>query len=804
MNLSILIKQCSILLFWIAILCPAPMVCQTYTLSGKITDIHQKALEFVTIQVFQDTTLVSLFWSDSAGYYECNPLAMGSYRIAFFRVGLKSMDTTLLLSKNLKLDCILEYSSQLLSEVEVKSRKPMLERKSDRLIFNVEQSVFNSGSEVLTLIGKIPGLRVQQGNITMIGKSNVLVMVDDRLIPLSSDDLATFLSTLSTDGVSKIEFITNPPAKYDAQGNSGLINIVTKKITKQGVFAVGRVGIKQATFATYNAGINVDYFKKQLRLSTALDGNMGTIQGTGFTNTYYATQTWEHAHKLLDQTHKFGAKIKLDYALTSKSKIGFLYTHHTTVPSFDDWNQVHVSSSLSLDSVIHTQIFSKEHKTYNAFNFSIQHLIDSTGKKMFIDADGLDLAHDQSSDLSSTNFLATGQLSTTEKNTTNQQKKLSLYTLRNDYTFPFKTWELSLGGKLSFLKNESDVRFYQFLKGEWVFYKPLSDIFKYGETIQSLYASASKESDTWNVQFGFRYENTQIQGISVSNHQTFVNAYWRVFPTFSLSYQWNESNTLSFNYNKRIDRPNYDLLNPFRQYSTPYSYETGNPFLTPALTHNFEIAHTFKGVLNTTLSYRNERDKYASFVSLSDSNRVQASTYSNYLSSKSFVFDIGLLFHPYAWVESTTQLSLESVQTQSTLAETLPRLSGVNTAFSSIAEFKFNKAKSFMGGLEINYQFPFIDGLEQISSYFTVNAHLKINLFKDKFQIFIEGDDLFKTAQPHYLSIFNHVRQNASFYRDNRSVKIVLKYKIGKEKKQKEDKEERKTSNAEELLRIKQ
>jgi outer membrane receptor protein involved in Fe transport len=794
------IKNLIKLLFLTITIFPINSSCQIYTLSGKITDPYQKNLEFITISISQDSTLRYLLFSDSIGHYECNQLAIGQYKISFSCVGLKSLDTIINISKNLNLDCTLNYTSQNLTEVEIKFHKPLLERKSDRLIFNVEQSIFNAGSEVLDLITKIPGLRMQNGNIIMVGKSKVLIMVDDRLIPLSSDDLAAFLNTISTDAIAKIEIITNPPAQYDAQGNSGLINIVTKKAKKQGVFAITRLGIKQATFQTYNTGMNLDYFNKKLRISTTIDGNTGTLQTIGFVNTYYLNQNWEQNHKVVDKTNKLGAKIKLDYDWSDKTKISFLFYHNTTEPNFNELNQINVRS-LSLDSLINTQIVSKERKKYNTANFSIQHLLDSSGKKVFIDADWLDLNHNQSSNLASANFLATGQLSTTEKNAITQQKILTLYTLRNEFTLPFKTWELSFGGKLSFLSHLSNVQFYKFAQNEYVLYKPLSDLFKYSEKNQSLYVSVAKEMNQWNLQSGLRFEHTQIKGVSLSNNnQTFYNTYWQLFPTVSFSYQWNDANTLSFNYNKRIDRPNYDLLNPFRHYSTPYSYDVGNPFLKPAFAYNFEIAHTFKSMFNTSLSYRNEIDKYDDFVTLSDSNNIQASTYYNYLTSKSIVLDMSLIFRPHSLIENTTQFSMEYVQTKSNIPETIDALHGNNTSVTSTTEFSFNRKKRFMGGLQMEYQFPFISGLAQATGYFTLDAHLKINIFKEQFQIFLEVDDLFKTARPKYYALFNHIRQNTSFYSDNRFVKLTLKYKIGKEKKE----EERKTSNAEELLRIKQ
>jgi hypothetical protein len=180
-------KRIKLLLLIITIF-PINSFCQTYTLSGKITDPAQKNLDFVTISIFQDSTLLNLLFSDSTGHYEFNQLAAGQYKISFFRIGLKSLDTVVTISKNLKLDCTLDYASQILSEVEVKFHKPLLERKSDRLIFNVEQSLLNTGSVVLDLITKIPGLRMQNGNLIMVGRSNVLIMVDERLIPLSSAD----------------------------------------------------------------------------------------------------------------------------------------------------------------------------------------------------------------------------------------------------------------------------------------------------------------------------------------------------------------------------------------------------------------------------------------------------------------------------------------------------------------------------------------------------------------------------------------------------------------------------------------
>jgi Outer membrane protein beta-barrel family/CarboxypepD_reg-like domain len=777
---------------------------QSLKIDGHITDINKKPLEFVTVALFKDTVYINAAISDSVGYYSLNKVSSGDYKIAFSYIGFSKFDTSLHINKDFRLDCSLLNDIKTLDEVTIRSRKPRIERKVDRLIFNIENSTMSIGLDALEAIGKAPGVRVKNDMVSLIGKSSVSIMINDKMIQLSGSDLAAYLKSFRAEDISKIEIITNPSAKYDAEGNSGVINIVIKKINKQGLYADMRLSTTKTTFYGYNSGSTIQYFKNKVRLLSSMNIYQGGYLITGLSNTDYPFQKWENLINQKNFTNGYNARMGIEYQWTPKTSIEIQSYVGNSLPHSTKTDKISIFDNVNtMDSLIISNAQLKETTKNKTTGLHLQHAFDTLGKKMVFDADWLGFTDGNSNAFMNNNFLPNGQkiIGSNETNLLEARQNIKLYTLQSDFDFPNKTFNFSFGGKLSFFRSHNSLDFYQLFNNDYKIIGAKSDKFQYKENTQAFYVNGNKEMKKWGFQLGIRVENTNTEGVSQLNNQKYLNNYLRLFPSFSISYISNDKNTFSLNCNKRIDRPSYSLLNPFRDYSTIYTYSEGNPFLKPSIINNFEIGHTFNNFLNTTLSYSREIDKFDVITFLNDSSNIQASTYLNYLTGRSVGLNLSATLHVAEWLESINQFSLNYISAKSSIAKTIAQLKGFNPYFSSNNEVLFNKSKTLTGSCEVEYQLPYIDGLDRSGGYFMIHIGFKMTALKRKLQILIAMNDVLKTGKPYYYTFYDNIKKYSQYYFDNRQLKIAFSYKIGKDK---DKKEERQSSNSDELQRIKQ
>lgn len=198
-------------------------------ITGTVSDTAETPLVYATVKLLTNNTVIQTTSSDSIGNFSFTGLANGDYRIEGSYIGAKGMSKVFRLNKDTSVMIVIIQSKTVLKEVKVSANKPLLERKIDRLVFNVENSIAAKGTDLSEAIALTPMLKVDDNGISIVGKRGVSVMINDRILNISGADLVNYLKSLRSDDVAKIEVITTPPSKYEAQGNSGLINIVLKK-----------------------------------------------------------------------------------------------------------------------------------------------------------------------------------------------------------------------------------------------------------------------------------------------------------------------------------------------------------------------------------------------------------------------------------------------------------------------------------------------------------------------------------------------------------------------------------------------
>lgn len=791
-----------LIIFFIIISLPNKLFSQTI-ISGQIKNQNNKSIELVEIQLQnKDSLIVKSELTDLDGKFKIS-IENGEYIILIKQLGIILYKQKINPNQTLDLGIIqVTENKQQLQEVVIATKKKLIERKVDRLVFNVENSISANGGDGIDALKVTPGLRVQNDQITMIGKSGMGVMINDRLIQLSGDDLINYLKNLKSDDIKKIEVITNPPAKYDAQGNSGLVNIVTKTAKKDSFNGSVRTSLSQSQKLMGTTGLNLNYQKNKLSITSNLNYSNGSKKPYQEYKLTYPTYIWNEENDKRNYSNSTSGGFTIDYKVSNKTKIGAEYSISYSLPIVKvlDNSSIYKRSTLVLDSVIRNESRVELKRATNSINFYSITELDTLGKKLNFDIDYLNYNSDTDNNFNSNSFYPNdtpiANRYSSANNSSNQN--IGILTSKLDFEYPTKWANLSFGTKLSFINNDSQVNFYNTTTGSYTFDQTKSNVFNYKEDIQALYFSGSKKlTKKLEMKLGLRAENTQTNGFSQTLNQTNKNNYFKLFPTFYLNYVINDDKTLSLNYNRRIDRPSYSNLNPFRFYSTSFNYSEGNPFLQPYFSNNIEISYTYKS--SFTSIYLNKRENGFDQVTYVDPTSInQIVKPINFYNQISYGVFQGYAFTVKKVWENNSDISIFYKKTSSNISDIVPNISTWSGSFNSQNSFVLDKNKKYKAELSFMYQFPSIAGSYELSSFYEINAGIKANFLKNKLQLSINAVDIFKTNKRTYTQSVNNIKQEKFDYADNQLIRFSLAYNFGKKFKI----TRKESSNTEEKKRI--
>jgi hypothetical protein len=689
-----------------------------------------------------------------------------------------------------------------LESVTVVGKRKLIERKVDRLVFNIENSISANGGDALDALKITPGMKVQNDKISIIGKSTVGVMIDDKLIQLTEEDLANFLRTIPSDNIKNIEVITTPPAKYDALGNSGLINIKLKKAKANSWNAVlGSAFLQRKTYGEGSVLGNFNYNNNKLSVSSSINYRNGGryIEQDDYAN--FSDGLWYTSSPFTIKHKRFNGKIGLDYKLTSKWTIGGQYilngsnsnfTDSPYVPVFD-YNTNEVLRYLKSDGATFQK--PKIH-SINLFN---EIRLDTLGKKITINLDFFSFNNNDQKTYDGFSVINTSFSNQFFKGVNNNNQKVENFSGKFDFDIPTKWVNLSLGSKITTSNSINDIEAFNsgLVNNPINSFQLTNNKFKYKEDIQAIYISGNKKiGDKWEMQTGLRMEATQTKTFSANLNQTNKNNYAKLFQTVYVSYTANENSTFAVNYSRRIDRPSFNDLNPNVYFVNPFQTIEGNPFLQPAFVDNFEFTQTYKK-LESKLYYSYEENLFSQIPIADPNTSFIRFTNENYINTNKFGISENYVFDKYKFWTSNNALDLNYGISKSTLAFAQPQ-KGFNSRISTNNDFILNKDKSLLMNLNYWYSFQGIDGIYKNGAMSSTSISIQYLLLDKNLKISLKGDDLFRTEKVTGNSVVNGIYQNFIYYYDTQSFQLSLNYKFGNNKIKVENRE---TGNEDERTR---
>lgn len=782
---------------------------QEFEISGKLVDEKNIPLENIEVLVFENDKVKGSGITDNLGNFIVL-VEPGTYKLRCYFVGTIIYATDLELKNPLNLGTLNAFdNTNTLREVEVTAKKKVIETKVDRTVFNVENSVRSTGSDGYQLLKGTPGVSVQGNSIKLVGKGSISVLIDDRMINLSGDDLVNYLRNLSSDQIKSIEVITTPPAKYAADGSSGLINIKLKKAPVDSWAINLRANYIQASYPTYAGGVGFTFNKNKVTLVTDFVKQQGSIKTLESVDTGFAAENWESRTNRRDYTDVYRGIVGFDYQLTDKANIGFKYTGLFNKPDIDDYNNTSIfdKNTNQLETLIKTDGYNNSKTDNNSLNVYFIQKLDTIGKVMTIDFDVFNYQDSQNRlfNFSELN-VATNEVSNNFSANNLGLQDLTNFSGKIDFEIPTKWAKYSFGGKLSWIDNTSDIQFFTITNGSYIIDPNQTNIFQYTENTQAIYFSVSKSlGEKWQAQAGLRYETTQTIGVTKyideALNETNKFDYNQFFPTAYLMYTPNENNNFSLSYSKRVGRPDYWALNPYKWYLSPYEIAQGNPYLQPSFTDNLEVSFNHKENWNFKLYYSNTTNGNAQipFVDLNENPPITFYIRDNFYDLETYGGSISFYFAKFTWWESSN--SLNGFYNQTNFIKDIPaeEQNGFSYAFGTYNTFTLNKQKNLFGEINFNYNAPVYSLFNEITNNHRLDIGFRYTLRDKGWNFIIYGSDLTRGSLNYTLSEINNTPQKRSIYFDERSVRIGVTYKFGNRKLRANTRE---SSNEEEKNRI--
>ncbi len=772
----------------------------TGILTGEVVGANGEPLVDANVYLLKssDSSVVKVALTETDGKFEFSGLGIDTLLLAVQAIDYASHTSTaftidpqrnpnawpriqLIASKDTKLET-----------VSIVAKLPAVEHKIDRTVVNVDALISVAGGTAMDALEKSPGVSVDQnGGIKLKGKTGVLVFIDDKPTYLSGADLESYLRSLPSSAIKQIELMTNPPARYDAAGNAGIINIKTKKNNIRGVNGGFTLNYGQGHYAKSNNSFNLNYRRNKFNLFTT---GSGTVRD-GFQDLYIdriylnpdasPKSLFGQRSYIAQHTRSLSAKVGMDYYVSDKTTIGLVANGSWMPNNVQTDNTALVRDNVGdLTSTVLADNALKNNFRNAGLNLNLRHEFDSTGKSLTVDADYVLYQSNDAARFKNYVYTPEGVITYEDQLDGKIPSTINIYAFKADYSHPLKSGlNLSTGIKTVFTKTDNSVEYVRTIAGISAVDYNITNHFLYDESILAAYVNASKEWKRIGMQLGLRGESTRSNGNQLGNivqpASQFRRKYDNLFPTAYLSYKLDTAAHHQFvaSYGRRIDRPFFQDLNPFLSPLDKFTFYSGNPFLKPAFAHSISLAHTYKNAFTTTVSYNrssgeiNETLEIKSGIYYSRPGNIGRSENMN------IAFD-GTI--PIAkWLSTNAYAEMGKVHYVSQLYNTQLDAKGNYIFLRAINMFQFKKG--WNAELTGEYMSNFVSAQVATGDFGFITVGAKKNILKDKGSIKLSLRDVLYSTK--YRGVINNLGQTTATYHstvDSRVLSFTFNYRFGK------------------------
>ncbi len=764
-------------------------------ISGTVLDDKGNKLDLVTVSLtdLSDSTMVAADYTTENGEFMFLAIEAGVYKLEADRIGFDSyqIEFTYNTGEVLVLkEIFLTANSESLEQAEVVAEVPYIQREIDRIIVNPQVNIDNAGSSALEVLERTPGITVDDnGTISLKGRAGVAIFINDKPSYLSGSELENYLRSLPAESIKRIEIMENPPAKYDAAGNSGVINIILERNTLKGFYGSFSVSYRKGITNGSNNSLNLNYNRKKL----GLYANLGVGFWNGLQDLFinrYTLNAGEQVGAFNQNTYilrsgeYLHSKVGADFYVSDRTTLGASFQLSSNPSTRDNDNTSLVSDGLgNLEQRVVADNITDVSFISNVYSVYWLHKLDTLGSQITIDGDHVtyNSANVQSfqnfiyspDDILTFNDLVNGDIPST----------IDIWAARADYSKPLKKGALvEAGAKFSSTNTDNEAIYSTTIDDITTPNLDLSNRFLYDEQISAAYLNYKRSLGKVTIQAGLRAEHTELTGEQVGNAEqpdsTFTRDFTSLFPTFYSSVPLDSlgSKSIVFSYGRRIDRPYYQDLNPFVSPLDRFTFYSGNPDLVPTFAHKFSLSYAHKGMFNATASYSKTVDGIMETLEIRDG--IYYSRPGNIASnqSMSLALDANLkakkVYSINAYAELGHLIFDSPLFTQ--------QLNSRGTYVYAQATNNFDLGKGWKASLTGRYSSDRVLAQLELEDWWTMSLGLQKRIMNDKGLLRANLSDVFYTRVGN--GVINNLENTLADWNsqyDSRSLRISFSYNFG-------------------------
>lgn len=747
-------------------------------LEGIILDRDGVPFSYSKITLSKDTLLFGTQFTDSLGRFSFLEMDADTVRLSI-QTPFEKRDTVISLSESGFFELQLGGDKEL-EGVTVSAAKPTIIQKIDRVIFNPENIPILAGGNAVDVLKFAPGVYIQGNNIMASGGKSCQVLLNDKLIPLSGQELISFIYSIPTEDIQYVEIMDVIPLKYAANVRGALIHIKLRTGAKSRMSNGSvRSSIGQGVYPRGSFGLNYGYKKNKFSLYSNFSGSLSDYGYSTEKEILFPDDTWTEKVKSRIHNQFYTAGLGMNYELSKNTEIGLLYVGRYTL----DNNLT--SENSAINNSIGTLIATNTNNTavnnnglLNSVTLSLTHTMDTLMKQLSFLIDYSNRTQSDQTHFSNLyrNFINPDSLKSQQSLTENGANLLSGGL---DFTLPFKQMDISTGIRASFTLNDNNLSVYNALISPPTMEDTLSNRFKYRENIQAVYFTIGKGFKKWSFQLGARLENTQTIGDQMTTNQRTILNYVQVNPQFLVMYKQTVNSTWKFNYDRDFYRPSYNELNPFLVYQSAFSRSTGNPYLKPSIHHSFDLSNTFKN-LRTSLYYGYGNNGANNVILIDSMTLIQDKTIAN--SEVSHFISLSISYQIYdvkRWTLNTYLSANYSVTQSNNASVNMQKITNYGVNFFSTLAYTMDRKKTFFAELSLSANSPWIQNLEFKSitpSYF---IEIKKTMMNKRLSLSLSMNNLFMANRVKSRITLNGVTTKTTDLWDSQSVYFQLSYSFG-------------------------
>jgi len=762
---------------------------ENFQVSGTlIASDSETAVSYANAVLLRDGDVFKGSSSDASGVFVIANIPSGKYKLNISFLGYKTIIKEIEVNKTIDLGTIvLQKDAETLDGVTISAKKPTLKREIDRLVFNIEGTALTEDN-TWEVLRRTPGVIVIN-NALSVKNSTPTVYINDRKVQLSANEIYQLLEGTPAETVKSVEVITNPPARYDAQGGT-ILNIVMTKNLILGYHGSIYGNFTQGVFPRYSGGMNHFYKRNKLNVFASynykhLKIDRNNDERINYLDNTTTTSLWNSDISRNEWSNQHTVNLNVDYEIDEKNTLSFsgnlLYLPY--------WKRRTLTNTVVDDQTIANEDFSlaainkfTQDKHNLGLNLDYVHQFKKEGEKLSANVHYTD--YNKGSDQHVfTDYTVVSSPDFTTAFTTNASQITNILSGQVDYELPIsETANFEAGIKVANIETDSNLWQFDIENGIPVLDVTNSDTFLYDEAIYAGYVSYAKSWEKWSVKLGFRGEQTEIKGNSISTNLVNTQNYFELFPSAYISHKISDKFSIYADFSRRIERPSFDNLNPFRFNFTDFSFATGNPRLQPAIVNNYKIGVEINDMFFIEAYYTYDKGAIYELTLQDNENDVLQYVASNIENNVNYGLDFVTYFSILDTWDVSLVTSMFNLSDTFTIDDTQITQQKWSNYTSIDNNFTFLKDQSLTANLSLLYISSNIQGLSEVSNRNLVSLSFRKTLWNKKATLSLTLNDIFNGQKVTKTTQF--ANQNSAYTADydTQTIRLGFRYNFGNTK----------------------